>query len=76
MVHVPVKVVSLKRHDNPLNGEGLQSLRCTCCSHKLGNRGWGLAFIDDGTGKRGARLCFDCMEDAEAELSKKEGKHE
>ena len=66
----PFKVLSLKRHDVPLNGKGLQSLRCTCCSDELGNRGWGLAFINDGSGPRGALLCFECSNGAAAELAK------
>jgi len=65
----PVKLLSLKRHDAPLNGKDLQSLRCTCCSAELGDRGWGLAFINDGSGARGARLCFECTNEAAAELA-------
>jgi hypothetical protein len=65
----PVTVISLKRHDGPLLGANLQSLRCTCCSDELGNRGWGLAWINDGSGNRGARLCFECTNEAAAALA-------
>jgi hypothetical protein len=63
-----VTVISLKRYDAPLRGK-CQDFRCTCCSAKLGDRGWGLAWINDGKGERSARLCFDCTEDAAAALA-------
>lgn len=39
---------------------GLQELECGCCYKQLGNRKWASAWIEDGQGSRGARLCFDC----------------
>ena len=64
----PVTVISLKRYDAPLRDK-MQTLRCTCCRDKLGNRGWGLAWIRDGSVERGARLCFECSNEAAAALA-------
>ena len=61
----PVTVLKLEKHP-PVMGAELQTLRCTGCQQELGDRPWAIAWIDDGKEKRSARICEDCIKDAEA----------
>ena len=60
----PVTVLKIEKH-SPVIGAELQMLQCTCCQQELGDRLWAIAWLDYGKEKRSARICEDCINEAE-----------
>ena len=62
---IPVIVLNFKWH----KPTALTTLRCSACRKPIGDKRWGGAWVEDGKGKRGMRLCEKCGIKAESDIT-------